>query len=93
MGETKKKKRELERYIESIAYKYNPDTFHPINCTANHFSRDLLLFLVNKDLPQFLADSVRATERGFWARVFGCWFSCVKSSVSDDDVTSSSSSD
>lgn len=85
MGETKKKKQELERYIASIAYKYTKDTFNPINCTANHFSRDLLEFLVNRDLPQFLADSVRATERGFWARVVGCVFLCAKCCGSDDD--------
>jgi desumoylating isopeptidase 1 len=54
MGETALLEDMVHEYIDQIHIKYNRNTYHLMKNNCNHFSNDLMMFLVSKPIPDYI---------------------------------------
>ncbi|ODV90041.1 hypothetical protein CANCADRAFT_99920 [Tortispora caseinolytica NRRL Y-17796] len=56
MGDTELPHELFIEYLDSLRSEYSPDSYDLFKHNCNHFSQDILQFLVGKDIPSFIKD-------------------------------------
>lgn len=56
-GETDKTEDDVEEMLAVLRVKFNHETYHILENNCNHFADDLVFFLVQKQLPQYIMDA------------------------------------
>lgn len=77
MGCTNIKEEELNNYInQELRAKYSASNYDLATNNCNHFTEDLVKYLVNKTLPDYRGVAVKETKEGW-----GAWFASKISSI------------
>ncbi|KAK9174320.1 PPPDE putative peptidase domain protein [Cryptosporidium meleagridis] len=56
LGTTKKSQKELNSHLESISNEFNSDNYDLLNHNCNHFSDNIVKFLIGEGIPSYILD-------------------------------------